>query len=117
MLSINENTIYLTRGDSASIKLTLLNSDGTSYSPDSGDTIRFAMKQYMSDSAAVLVTKSIDTSTLILSLAPSDTESLTYSTSRPYKYDIEITYSGGDVDTFIADANIYILPEVDVHAS
>lgn len=115
MLNINGDTIYLTRGDSALIKLTLTDANGDPYEPSDGDRIRFAMKKRMSDSNEVLVTVEIPTDTLLLEIRPEHTEALQYNRSRPYKYDIELTTATGRVDTFIADADIFIFPEVDVH--
>lgn len=114
MLKIDGTTIYLTRGDTALIQIALTDPDGNAYTPAPTDTIRFAMKQRMSDSIAVLYETDIDPTTLLLSIPSSATENMTYSKVRPYKYDIELTASGY-VDTFIADADIYILPEVDVN--
>lgn len=116
MFKIEESTIYLTRGDSALIKLTLYDANGDLYTPDPADKIRFAMKKRMSDAEAVLAEIEIPNDTMILEIQPEHTQELTYSTSRPYKYDIELTTASGRVDTFVADADIYILPEVDRYA-
>lgn len=115
MLKINETTIYLTRGDSALIQLTLTNKDGSAYVPASGDSIRFAMKRAMTDKHAVLLTVQIPINTLVLAIEPEMTEELKYNKVIPYKYDIELTSASGQVDTFIADADLYLLPEVGVH--
>lgn len=114
MLSIRGTTISLTRGDYAAIQLTLTDKlTGDAYEASDGDVIRFAMKEKMSDDCDILITKDIPTDTLLLEIDPEDTQSLTYRRRTPYKYDIEITYSTGKTDTFISDADIYILPEAD----
>lgn len=109
MLTINGTTITLTRGDSASIKLTLTDkNDGSAYEPIEGDSIRFALnKQYGTDSPSVLI--DIPTDTLILEILPEHTKHLSFGN---YKYDIEITYSDGRVETFIAKADFVVDKEV-----
>jgi hypothetical protein len=116
MLQIKGTAIYLTRGDTARIQLTLSDDNGE-YTPASGDRIRFAMKRRMSDSYAILTEIEIPTDTLVLQIDPEHTQALPYSKTRPYKYDIEVTSASGSVDTVIADADFYIMPEVDVYES
>ncbi len=81
--------------------------DDEVYTPVNGDRVRFAMKQSYA-SSKVLIDKAIPTDTLILKLNPSDTKKYAFGT---YVYDIEITFSNGDVDTFIR-GEIELLPEV-----
>ena len=106
----------MTRGDSLSIGLAITYDDGTSYEPEDGDKIRFALK-----SAAMtvgnkefrdrepLISKDIPTDTLVLELGPSDTKSLPFGN---YVYDIELTYASGFVDTFISEGSLILAPEV-----
>ena len=117
MLEIKGQTIYLTRGDTALIQLTLKDRNGDDYVPTEGDSIRFAMKRKMSDDSEILATVSIPTDTLLLEIEPSVTDGLEFNKNKPYKYDIELTYSTGRVDTFVSDADIYIMPEADTHES
>lgn len=81
--------------------------DNEVYTPQFGDVIRFAMKQSYT-SSRVLIDKRIPIDTLTLKLDPSDTKQLNFG---KYVYDIEITFSTGDVDTFIR-GEIELLPEV-----
>lgn len=106
MQNVNGTTITLTKGDTFQATVSIYNSDGTAYTPVSGDVIKFAMKHYYSDSAA-LITKTIDNSTMILRLDPEDTENLSAGT---YVWDMQLTNSDGDVDTFIASAQ-FVLTE------
>ena len=96
---INNKTkkISLVRGDTLKVRIEILN-DGEIYTPQNGDTLRFAMKKDYS-SSRVLINKSIPTDTLILHLKPEDTKKLAFG---EYVYDIEITFANGDVDTFIS---------------
>lgn len=106
--NIRGTTINLTRGDTFSAKIEIEDSEGNEYIPKNGDRIRFAMKRTYNDELPLLV-KEIPTNTMILSLEPIDTKNLDF---RSYVYDIELTKSNGDVDTFIARSRINILEEV-----
>ena len=109
MLKIDGTTIILTRGDSLAVKLDIYDSEGNTYTPVSGDTIRFAMKKSYSDTAC-LIEKVIPNDTLMLSLDPADTKDLPFGS---YVYDIEITFATGAVDTFIDKATFRISEEVE----
>lgn len=73
MLTIEGTTITLTRGDSASIKIGLRDSEtNESYEPVEGDSIRFALsKQYGMESPLVLI--DIPADTCILEIEPQHT--------------------------------------------
>lgn len=97
MYSIDsKNNITLTRGDSLYLTIEIIE-DGSTYTPESGDTIRFAMKKSYFDDDVVLE-KTIDNNTLVLYIAPEDTSDLDFGV---YVYDIQITKSDGDVGTFL----------------
>lgn len=116
MYYVTNNVIYLTRGDSMTLTVSITDSDGNAYTPVSTDTIRFALKHNkytmgnkdFSD-AAPLLTKSISYSTLELTLDPDDTADLDFGV---YAYDIELTDGDGNVDTFIPPTEFHICPEV-----
>lgn len=112
----SNNKITLTRGDTLYAQVTPLLEDGTTYEPQEGDTVRFALKhpkmnksetEYI-DEEPVLV-KSIPIDTMILKIEPGDTKELGFG---DYVYDVELTYANGDVDTFIATADFTLTPEV-----
>lgn len=115
MYKFDNNTIYLTRGDTLQAQLSI-QQDGKEYQIQNRDSIRFALKkdelnhsktQYIDQEPLIL--KEIPTNTLILRLNPEDTENLNFGT---YAYDIQITMADGTVDTFIKD-KLYLEPEVD----
>ena len=106
---INGTTIRMTRGDTLKVIVGIKNPDGSDYTPIEGDSIRFAVKEYYLQSTPVIV-KEIPTDTMLLWLEPSDTKSLKM--PREYVYDIELTHANGDVDTFIANAELNITEEV-----
>lgn len=108
-VDISGTTITITRGDTLKVYVTPSYKDGTPYEPVEGDSIRFAMKQKLTDTEPLLI-KPIPTDTLLLHLEPSITKELAYGA---YVYDIELTHSNGDVDTFITKATLKVTEEVD----
>lgn len=107
-LNISGTTIQLTRGDSLKLVVTPINSDGSDYEPEQGDTIRFAMKKSYNDQEP-LIEKDIPIDTFLLSLGPSDTKSLKFG---EYVYDVQLTHANGDVDTYISEGTFVITKEV-----
>lgn len=100
MLSINNNKITLTKGDSLTLTVDIFQGD-TPYVIQQGDVIRFALgTAYKGEYNYTLVLqKTIDPDTLAFTLSTDETERLEY---REYKYDIEMTHGDGTVDTFIS---------------
>lgn len=111
MLDVNNETkkICLTRGDTAKIQVSI-EIDDEVYTPQEGDSVRFAMKKAFKDQEPVLVLKDIPIDTMKLHIEPSDTKSLAY--KKTYVYDIQITFANGDVRTFIS-GELELLPEVE----
>lgn len=106
--SVSGTTITLTRGDTFEADISITNSDGTVYEPVDGDSIRFAMKAQYSDPKPLLV-KDIPIDTMKLILDPEDTADFAFG---KYVYDIQLTKSTGEVDTFITKAIIRLTEEV-----
>lgn len=106
---VRNTTIYLTRGDTFKAKITITNPDGTIYTPQEGDQIRFAMKEDVNDEEC-LIWRNIPIDTMILELDPGDTKELDYGT---YVYDIQLTKANGDVDTFITASKLKLTYEVE----
>lgn len=115
MYSIKGTTITLTRGDTFIATISLKEGSST-YTPVEGDSVRFALKDpqmnaqktaWMDDT--VLINKEIPIDTMQLKLDPEDTKELDFG---QYRYDMEITFSNGDVDTFIENAIFILNPEV-----
>lgn len=118
MYSIKKNQITLTRGDTLRLEVEI-EKDGEAYTPVEGDSVRFALKhpkmtrdtdgyEEFSDAEPLLV-KDIPIDTMILQLDPEDTKPFGFG---EYVYDIQITFSDGTVDTFIANTKFKLEPEV-----
>ena len=113
MLNIDgNNNITLTRGDTLTLTVGLFKDvDGTAepYTPEEGDTIRFAVSKGYKGAAGyeLILSKDIPHDTLTFTCSSQET-TLPY---RAYNYDVEITHSDGCVDTFIS-AKLTITGEV-----
>ena len=93
------NDIVLTRGDTLLLQIKIMK-EGKPYTPEPGDSIRFAMKKNYTDTDdEVVLVKTIPIDTLILEIEPQDTKHLPMRSK--YVYDIEFTDRFGRVDTFI----------------
>ena len=108
--SIDGTTIRLTRGDTLRVVIDIYTDDDEPYVPVEGDSMRFAMKKSYRDEEPLLV-KDIPMDTRTLHLTPEDTKTLQMPHS--YVYDIQLTHSNGDIDTFINKAKIYLTEEVE----
>lgn len=119
MYSINGDHITLTRGDTFLALVSMTREVEPDvyepYTPQTGDHVRFALKQALNARGTEfrerdpLILKDIPIDTMILRLNPEDTKPLGFG---QYKYDIEITFANGMVDTFIADSPFDLTPEV-----
>ena len=110
MVSIEDNTITITRGDTLETEIRIEVESGRDYVPAVGDKIRFALKSAYSDVAPIIV-KDIDPNDMILHLDAEDTKQLP-ARRKPYVYDVQLTTPDGWVDTFIACAEFYVTEEV-----
>ena len=116
MIKIKGNTIEMTRGDTLIVTVGITDENGQDYTPDAGDSIRFALKRAEMTlgrkgykDTDPLIIKTIPTDSLVLQLNPADTKGLDFG---EYVYDIELTHANGIVDTFIANAKFVLSPEV-----
>ena len=118
--SVQGTTIKLTRGDSLILQVVKKRKKDKEpseiYIPEEGDTVRFALKRNIMNPEKTkyldkkpLIEKDIPIKTLILRLESEDTKFLEFGN---YIYDIELTTKDGIVDTFIADADFILTPEV-----
>lgn len=108
MLYIDEDqNITLTRGDTGIFNISLKTKNGKAYTPQEGDSLRFALgKSWGKDTILI---KPIPLDTCILEIEPQDTKDLEF---KKYKYDIELTDASGRVTTillgeFTVDKEVY----------
>lgn len=106
--SVSGTTITLTRGDTFKANISITDRNGNPYEPIEGDSVRFAMKQTYADKNPLLLID-IPIDTLILEIKPENTENLSFGT---YVYDIQLTKSTGEVDTFIPTSKLKLTEEV-----
>lgn len=110
MLKVSSNnSIYITRGDSAVIALNVTDSEGAAYD-FSNDTVKFTVKKNCQDRNAV-IEKVFDENGQI-ALEPADTEGLTFG---DYWYDVQLTHTENDsvsVDTIIVPTTFTVGAEV-----
>lgn len=111
MLKINrDNSIELTRGDTARISLTITTASGTAYDY-SADTAVFTVKASTFTSES-LIQKTVSDG--VIYIAPADTSALKYG---DYVYDVQLTSQSGDVCTVIPPAKFTVAQEVTWSAS
>ena len=107
MLQITSNEVYLTRGDSADIQVTIYDMNGDVYTLQTGDVLTFTMK-YNCITEDKIMQKNITTDSTI-HITPSDTNELSYG---KYYFDVQLTMNDGSVYTVIEPHNFNIMKEV-----
>ena len=111
MLTITNNNIHLTRGDTMLLDLSLSDESGNPYIPDVGDSIFFRLKKDAS-SETVYIEKTADMEELLLRLDPNDTADLSFGM---YCYEIELVTSAGYHFTVVENARFEIGKELENH--
>lgn len=108
MLSINTETmlIELTRGDNASIVFSAVDSDGTTYTPSTGDKLKFAVaKKVGAEPLFQIETEKTALNTnddfWTIQILPEHTRELKFG---DYAYDVQLSNSSG-VDTIIGETD------------
>lgn len=116
MIQITGQSIYLTRGDSATLEIDLKRQGtSTAYVIQEGDTFYFRVKR--NPNSELLIEKEFEAtgeSKIALTLDPEDTADLFNGTD--YRYEVELVTAGGWHDTFIADQLFHIGVELEGHA-
>lgn len=107
--SVKGTTITLTRGDTFAADIGIFQPNGEPYTPNIGDKIRFALKQSVKDEKCLII-KEIPIETMKLVLLPEDTKNLSFGN---YVYDIQLTKSNGEVDTFITKSILILKEEIE----
>ena len=107
----NDNSIELTRGDSAYIRVPIFlnNGEGDEYFLDPLDKLIFSLKKSISDTEYAFQKKL--TGDNVFHIEPKDTKDLEYGS---YRYDVELITKTGDVFTVIPPTSFKLTSEVTV---
>lgn len=101
MVKVTENQIFLTKGDSAELTITIM--DGEETYDYSNDTVKLGIKKNFAD-AECLIEKTVDENGKV-TFDPDDTKDLDVGT---YFYDLKIVTADNAVCTVIAAAQFII---------
>lgn len=108
MLIVNsDNSIELTRGDTARLAVNLEQEDGRDYEMQPGDVLTLSLKKSVKDT--VIVMQKVITGGNVFYIQPEDTAMLEFA---KYKYDVQLTTEAGEVYTVITPAVFKITAEV-----
>lgn len=99
MIKIVDGNIYLTRGDSALLEITIKDEDGQTWEPTSTDKVIFCIKTNATDPEPLVTIQAPEEDTDI-TIMPSDTKDLTYG---QYIYDVHVETAAGNIYTVIAN--------------
>lgn len=118
MLKVSKNKVFITRGDSAYLDITITTPDGSAYELNDGDTVQ-AQVRTIANTGELLIDASMDNGKIYVAdgaviwhLVPEDTRDLDIGT---YYYDVQLVTPAGDVFTFIESSPFKITDEVTWH--
>lgn len=106
MLTCQNNTIVLTRGDTAILKLNIVDEKGTPYKLTDGDVVIFTLKRSVRERDVIFQKSMVDEK---ITIQPQDTANLEYG---QYFYDVELTKEDGFVATVIPPHRFIVAEEV-----
>ena len=107
MLTIDNNTIYFTKGDTAYLDISLIYADEKPYVAHEGDTITLSLKRNILDSDYSLQKVVNAGETIVFN--PDDTKDLT---AGKYVYDVQLDTSAKEVFTIIPTSDFYLMEGV-----
>ena len=105
MYRVVNNNISIIRGDSATITLSITDSNGDPYTILPTDVVTMMVRQ--TPTSEVVMSKTFTDATL--NIAPADTSSLPCGN---YVYDVQLVHEDGWTDTIIPVHQFIVLPEV-----
>ena len=105
MFKIENESIYLTRGDSAGFSIALFDGE-QEYQLQEGDFLTFTVRKNVYAPEKV-IQKVLDGNQV--ELLPSDTSGLSFGN---YVYDVQLTFANGDINTIIPPSLFQIMEEV-----
>lgn len=105
---MSDNTIRLTRGDTARLNVSITNDQTQAgYDISETDELTFSVKKTVNDDTPLL--QKVIKGHGVFHIEPADTSGLAFG---KYKYDVQIKNASGDVFTIIEPAVFEILAEV-----
>ncbi len=123
MFYVEDQVIFLTRGDSAEVSIDLTTEGGETYDLSANDTLTLTVRKKPLATSTVIFAKSVMGSGVI-SIAPEDTQDAKVG---QYSADIQLTTADGEVHTVYPRLegkarrsndnfkNFVIMPEVTIH--
>ena len=103
-----DNTIKLTRGDTAALTVQILDDVASEdYIMSSSDTLKFSVKKSVKDSEYTFQKVSVGLNKFVIE--PADTKDMKFG---KYIYDVQLETSSGGVSTIIEPSTFEILSEV-----
>lgn len=123
MFYVEDQAIYLTRGDSAEVSIDLTTEGGESYDLGASDTLTLTVRKEPSATSTVIFAKSV-TGSGVVTIVPEDTQDAEVG---QYSADIQLTTADGEVHTVYPRLegkaryrernfkNFIIMPEVTMH--
>lgn len=110
------NELEMIRGTTQALGIVILNEDGTEYTPQTGETVRFGMKHDPKASPYSLIkTGEYDSEQgcYVFDFSPSDTSSLTSAIyGEPYWYDVSVQTSGGELYNVIEPSLLLLFTSI-----
>lgn len=111
-LKIAETKIYLTRGDSAYITLSITNSKRKPYVLQDGDEVKVQVRDKPNVGKLLIEGNIITEDEIVWHIRPDDTKELKVGT---YYWDAQLMTSNGDVFTFIESSPFVVTDEVTMY--
>lgn len=105
MLTISNQNIFLTRGDTAKIALSITSAGNSAYD-STKDTVVLTVKKSTTDKEKILQKTAVNG---IITISHADTRNLEYG---DYVYDVQLTTAAGDVCTIITPHRFRLEEEV-----
>lgn len=111
MLQIDGYKIFMTKGDTALLSLTVYDKKGEIYTPNYDDECFLTVKKYSSQtSPSIQIKGTVSGQNINFEISPEETDNLI---CGEYVYDIQIKFnSNGDINTVIPLNKFIIMQEV-----
>ena len=111
MVNITDKNIFMTKGDTAKLSLTIYDKKGEKYIPSFYDVCLLTIKKYTSQSSpSAQIKGTVDGETVKFEIMPEDTSNLA---CGEYVYDIQVKFDyNGDVNTVIPLSKFVLMQEV-----